>query len=143
MITSAAVLVCALEILGRSPSELPRIELVAAPAMAASGVEGFVRPDSGVITLLTDSEVFERARDTYCEDVLAVTKLASIIAHEEWHVRYGADEGGAYEAQLDALARAGVPPDSALYANVRKSMHHVLRAAPRWTRTQRPEVSLR
>ena len=55
-----------MEILGRSPSTLPLIALVRAPAGMSSAVEGFVRPGSAVISLVTDSEVFEAALDSGC-----------------------------------------------------------------------------
>jgi hypothetical protein len=58
---------------------------------------------------------------------LALKKLASIIAHEAWHVRHGPDERGAYEAQLTALMFVGVEPGSALYSGVVKSMQATLK----------------
>jgi hypothetical protein len=88
MISAAAVVVCALKVLGRSPSTLPPIALVRGPAGISSAVQGFVRPGPGVISLVTDSEVFEAALDSGCRAYTAIVKLASIIAHEEWHVRY-------------------------------------------------------
>ena len=55
-------------------------------------------------------------------------KLASILIHEERHMRYGEDEDGAYHAQLTTLALLGLPPDSAVYVSVQKSMLAVLKA---------------
>ena len=121
--SAAAVLVCALDVLGRSPSTLPTIELLSSrPPGVASNVEAFVRPGSGVISLLTTSEVFETALRSECSSYDAVHKLASIIVHEEWHVLNGADEHGAYNAQLTALLRLGVAADSGLYRGVVRSM---------------------
>ncbi len=50
--STVMVLVCALELLGRSAAALPPIELVAGPPPgAAANVEAFVRAGSGVISL--------------------------------------------------------------------------------------------
>jgi hypothetical protein len=46
--------------------------------------------------------------------------VASVIVHEEWHLRHGRDERGAYVAQLTALAMLGAP--SPLITDVRRSM---------------------
>jgi hypothetical protein len=102
-----------------------------APRDVAANVEGFVRAGSGVISLVTDSDVFETAQRGHCRDYRALVKLASIIAHEEWHVRHGADEAGAYQAQLDALADLGVPLASALHVGVQRAMFIVLDEGPR------------
>ena len=132
MISAASVLVCALEVLGRASATLPPIELVAvAPRHASAHVEAFVPPGGRTIFLLTSSAVFEAARDSQCRDLNAVKKLASILVHEQWHVRYGDDERGAYEAQLAALLRFGVDPGSALYYGVVRSMAAVLAARSR------------
>ena len=57
----------------------------------------------------------------------ALRKLASILVHEEWHLRYLADERRAYEAQLDELLRLGEKPDEPLYRGVMRAMRTVLR----------------
>jgi hypothetical protein len=57
-------------------------------------------------------------------------KLASILAHEEWHVKHGPDERAAYEAQLTTLIRLGVQPGSSLYIGVVRSMLTVLKKRP-------------
>ena len=59
------------------------------------------------ISILTSAEAFEEARRSECRAYDAVAKVASIVAHEEWHVRHGGDERGAYEAQLATLVRLG------------------------------------
>src|SRR5215216_5416371 len=121
------VLVCALELLGRSAAALPPIELVAAqPPGVAANVEAFVRAGSGVISLVTSSEAFEQARRSECRAYDAVAKVASIVAHEEWHVRHGGDERGAYEAPLATLVRLGVSLTSRVFAGVMRSMQVVL-----------------
>jgi hypothetical protein len=126
MTSAAVVLVCALELLGRSGASLPRIELIRAPSVVDENVEAFVVAGEQTIWIITTSEVFEVAARSACRDDQAVAKVASIIAHEEWHVLHGADERGAYEAQLATLVRLGVPPQSPVYLEVLRSMRVVL-----------------
>lgn len=124
--TTAMVLVCALQVLGRSAASLPPIELVTRPLPGvAPNVEGFVRGGSGVISVLTTSDVFAAARLGDCASD-AVTKLASIVAHEEWHVLHGGDERGAYEWQLQTLVRLGVSATGSLFQGVIRAMRVVL-----------------
>ena len=125
MWSAAAVLVCALELLGRSPEAFPSIRLLdAAPPDASASVEGFVRAGDPTIYLIASSAPFLTARaSTYrCGERDALRKIASIVIHEEWHVRNGADERGAYQAQLMALMRMGVPQDGPLYTGVTRAM---------------------
>jgi hypothetical protein len=125
--STAMVLVCALQLLGRSAAALPPIELVAtAPPGIAANVDAFVRAGSGVISILTTTETFAEARRSDCRAYDAVAKVASIIAHEEWHVLHGGDEQGAYEAQLATLVRLGVSLTSRVFAGVVRSMQVVL-----------------
>ena len=128
MTDAAAVVLCALALLGRSPETMPRIELVDLALFelmmeGSSSIEGYVVRGSGTITVVTSSAAFRAAR---CGNRRSLVKLASIVAHEEWHVRCGGDERGAYEAQLAALVRLGAGPDTAVYQNVSPTMHHVL-----------------
>jgi hypothetical protein len=121
------VLACALDMLGRSAASLPPIELLAErPPGVDRNVEAFVRPGSGIISILATSAVFEKAVRSRCGAYDAVAKLASIIAHEEWHVRHGGDERGAYEEQLATLSRLAIHPNSGLYTGVLRSMLVVL-----------------
>src|SRR5688572_31105414 len=59
--------------------------------------------------LLTTSEAFRTAlkAQTRCGNRNALRKLASILVHEEWHLRHGSDEEGAYSAQLTTLTMLG------------------------------------
>jgi hypothetical protein len=121
------VLVCALELLGRSVAALPPIDLIAVPPPGvAANVDAFVRAGSGVISLVTTTEAFAEARRSECRSYDAVAKVASIVAHEEWHVLHGGDERGAYEAQLATLVRLGVSLTSRVFAGVMRSMQVVL-----------------
>ena len=128
MTPAAMVLVCAIGLLGRSPESLPRIKLVdVRPAHASVNVEAFVERGVDTIYLLTTSAVFRSALQakTRCGNMGALRKLASIIVHEEWHVRHGGDEEGAYAAQLTTLTMLG-ERDTAVYNSVHRSMAAVL-----------------
>ena len=133
MLSAASVLVCALETLGRAPGALPPIQFVdVAPREASAHVEAYVPPNASTIFLLTTSAVFRAVQRSDCTNLGASLKLASIIVHEEWHVRHGTDERGAYQAQLDALIRLGARIDGVLFQGVMRSMETVLAArAPR------------
>ena len=48
--------------------------------------------------------------------------IASVLVHEEWHVRYGGDEAGAYAAQLLTLIALNAGPGNPLYDEVTRSM---------------------
>jgi len=123
--SAATVLACALSLLGRSERHFHPINLVEiAPAGSSRNVEGFVTHDPGTIHVLTSSAVFRdaAASRSHCGAREALAKIASIIVHEEWHLRNGADERGAYQAQLTALAAIGFNEDSRVHWAVRRSM---------------------
>ena len=129
MFSAAAVLVCALDVIGRPINTFPPIQFVGvAPPEASQHVEAFVRPGSGVISIVVSAPAFRGARESECMHRDDVVKVASVIIHEEWHVRHGADERGAYEAQLAALMRFGVQPGSALHYGVVRAMLKVIDA---------------
>jgi hypothetical protein len=110
MVSAATVVVCALSLLGRSPDSTVPIRFVDTPPPGASRhIEAFVTHDPDVIYLLTTSAVFRDARQagTPDRDLEAFRKIASIIVHEEWHLRHGPDEESAYQAQLIALMSLG------------------------------------
>jgi hypothetical protein len=121
-----AVLVCAIELLGRTPASMPPIELVEVPPIGVSrNAEAFVRHNEGIIYVVTSTSAF---RDASCLRARSLIKLASILAHEEWHVRKGPDERSAYEAQLMTLLRLGAGPDTTLFQGVARAMRTVLKA---------------
>lgn len=125
------VLVCVLTLLGGEARNLPPIELVdVRPADASPTAEGFTRPGTKRIYLLTRTAVFEAAtrKEHWDADSLPFVKLASIIMHEAWHVRNGPDERGAYQAQLMTLGRLGAGAGSGLHRSVYNSMLVVLKA---------------
>jgi hypothetical protein len=126
MTGAAAVLVCAIELLGRSPASMPPIEMVASPPLDVSpNADAFVRTDNATIHVVTSTAAFKNAR---CGNRRSLLKLASILVHEEWHVRNGSDERGAYDAQLLTLLRLGEPLTSPVYQSVYRAMQTVMRA---------------
>jgi hypothetical protein len=134
MWTAASVLACALSVLGRSEQSMPPIELIdIAPPGVSVGAEAFVSLDSRTIYLITSSSVFQDAlkERKHCSDSVIMRKLASILAHEEWHVRHGPDERAAYEQQLITLIRLGIQPGSGMYRSVQVSMQRVIEARKR------------
>ena len=145
MLAAAAVVVCALDLLGRSSgSTIPIRLLDTAPAGASAGVEAFVTRNPDTIFLITSSEVFRTAQRGYAEPGApeACRKIASIIVHEEWHLLHGADEENAYLAQLTALKMLGA--ESATMVSVRLSMTAVLaEQRRRAAATRRLAASLR
>ena len=125
MWSAEVILVCALGVLGRAPSTFPPIELVnTRPLGVSAHAEGFVRSGEHRIYLLTNTEVFRSAQasDGRCGDFRAVRKIASILIHEEFHLRHPGDEKGAYAAQLTALASMGIGYTHPVYVGVRRSM---------------------
>ena len=119
--------------LGRSERHFHPINLVeVAPLGVSRNAEGFVTHDPGTIHVLTSSAVFRQATESrnHCGAREAVAKIASIIVHEEWHLRNGADERGAYLAQLTALAALGFSESSPVHWAVRRSMLARLQKPP-------------
>ena len=140
MWTAASVLACALSVLGRG-ADMPRIELIdVAPPYVSNGAEAFVRRDNLTIYLITSSSVFQTALKSRvgCSASTEMQKLASILAHEAWHVRHGPDEKSAYEYQLITLIQLGVSPESGTYRSVQVSMLRVLEARKR-NKRNKPE----
>ena len=129
MLSAAAVLVCALELLGRPATSFAPIVLIdARPSDVSSTAEAFVRRDPDTIYVLTDTPVFRAAQSAGRE---ALLKVASILVHEQWHILNGTDEEGAYQAQLMSLYMMGVPYNRPIAAQVRKAMFVVVKARKR------------
>jgi hypothetical protein len=59
----------------------------------------------------------------------AIRKIASVLVHEEWHVRHGSDEAGAYAAQLTTLVALDAGPGHPVYYEVTRSMQATIRAS--------------
>ena len=129
MWNAATVLVCALDLLGRSAATFPPIVLLAErPPDVSHIAEAFTRSGAQAIYVLTSSGTFRSIQraDYRCGDLDAVRKLASILVHEEVHLRNGPDEREAYQAQLATLVRLGAPPGSPAFSSVVRSMKVVL-----------------
>jgi hypothetical protein len=129
MFNAASALVCALAMLNRSEATMPPIEILdTAPPYVSVGTEAFVRQSTGTIYVIGSSVVVRDASGSRgrCGDPQAVKKLASILVHEEWHLKHRGDERGAYYRQLIALQELGIKPGSAVYRDVQLSMQRVL-----------------
>lgn len=143
MSAASVVLVCALDLLGRSPQHLPRIEMLdRRPPGVSASVAAFADPRAGVIYLIASAPPFSVARAAQssaatCHEPDALKLVASLIVHEEWHLKHGADERGAYYAQLMELQRLGLGPGRWPYATVKRAMQTVLEAQSKRGRTER------
>ena len=134
MWTVQSVFLCALSLLGRSAQNFPPTQFIDKPPLGMSRLAVGYTIHQGAdthIVLVTSIAAFRDARDgtTPCSDAEAIREIAGVLAHEEWHVRHGVDEAGAYDAQLRALLLAGAPLDGGLYPKVEKSKAAVLAAA--------------
>jgi hypothetical protein len=129
------VLVCALELLGRSASTFPPIEILERkPSTLSANATAFADYDTRVIYLIATEPPFSIARAAQgsakeCRGRDALRLVASTIVHEEWHLEHGRDERGAYEAQLMALQLLGVDPSGPTYRTVKLAMASVLEHA--------------
>lgn len=142
MWSAAAVLACALTMLGRSERHFHPINLVeTAPRGASRNVEAFVTRNPDVIHIVTSAAMFQEVvRYRYeCGPRAAVAKVASLLVHEEWHLQHGADEREAYSAQLTALAALGFDESSVLYGGVKRSMLARLAKPPQIARMGTPD----
>ena len=131
---AAMVLICALDLLGRGADRLPPIRILdRPPAGVSANANGFVNVHENVIYLIASAPAFRMAQMArpspgHCRGRDAVQVVASIIVHEEWHPKNGADERGAYEAQLTALIRLGVGSSRWAYRSVVRAMSSVREA---------------
>jgi len=132
MWTAETVLVCALTLLHRSVESFPPIELVdARPPYVSANVDAYVPVGGARIYVLTTTPAFTRARraNYKCGELNAIRKIASVLVHEEWHVRHGSDEAGAYAAQLTTLVALDAGPGNPVYYEVTRSMQATIRAS--------------
>ena len=125
MLAAAAVVACALNLLGRSQPIAPIKLLSTRPPEASPSAEAFVTRDPPTIYLITSTAAFDDARSETANRLDGCRKVASIIVHEEWHLQHGADEQGAYYAQITALSAMGASPVQ--ISDVRRAMFAVLR----------------
>ena len=137
MSAAEIVVVCALELLGRSASQFPRIEILETkPPTLSANATAFADLDKRVIYLITSEPPFSIAMEAQsspkeCRALDALRMVAGVIIHEEWHLQHGRDERGAYYAQLMALHLLGLGPGTSAYRSVKLAMGSVLRTGPR------------
>ncbi len=90
MPSAAAVVACALALLGaKRGARCPRsCWWRHRPKHASIQAEAFVSCPIRTIYVVTSSPVFREAMASRseCSDSLSLKKLASILAHEEWHI---------------------------------------------------------
>jgi len=147
MSVASFVLVCALELMGRSAEQLPPIIIVEHPADATVHAVAFVRRGEHAIYIIDSSPVFRAAMDANrelrgCRELELLRLIASTIAHEEWHLLHGPDERGAYYAQLTELQRIGSDPGRWAYDSVKRSMRATLKELERRTERARAAAQL-
>jgi hypothetical protein len=118
--------------LGRSADRLPPLRVVeTSPPGVSPTAQAFINRIDGSIYLIASAPAFREVQDAQtqgrsrCGSRRARGMLASVVVHEEWHLRFGPDEKGAYQAQLMELARLGMAmtPES---HSVTRSMAAVL-----------------
>jgi hypothetical protein len=135
MAGATAVVACTLALLGRSADSMPPIRLIEAPpAHVSTNAEAFVWSGEAMIYVITSAPAF---RDARCRSQESLVKLASVLVHEEWHVRHGGDEGGAYDAQLMTLLFLGARMDSQVYRGVLRSRRAVVNSRLRTAMSSR------
>jgi hypothetical protein len=140
MWTAETVLVCALTLLHRRVDSFPPIEFVAhRPQYVSVNADAYVPIGDSRIYLITTSRAFVRARRALyrCGELDALRKIASVLVHEEWHVRNGSDEEGAYAAQLTTLVSLDAGPGNPVYTEVTRSMRARLRRSRETARVSR------
>jgi hypothetical protein len=140
MSAAAVVLACALDLLGRSASQLPAIRVLdTAPFPVSPNAQAFINRSESVIYLIASAPAFREAMVAQarsrgrgqCEPRNALKMIASVIVHEEWHLLNGPDERGAYQAQLTTLHWLGLGAGSWAASDVTRSMHATLSRASR------------
>jgi hypothetical protein len=125
------VLVCALELLGRSADRLPRIEILPTrPSVVSANAAAFVNSAVGTIYLIASAPPFSAAaaqmKGRECRTSDELKAIAGIVTHELWHLEHGPDEREAYLAELSELNRLGVGPGRGPYINALRSMRAAL-----------------
>jgi hypothetical protein len=138
--TSAlAIVTCALSLLGRANNSFPPIRLVeTVPVWHSPHAEAFVTRSPDQIVIVTRSDVFIEARRLGCVgSTPAIRKIASILVHEEAHLRDHANEETAYAKQLQTLSRLNLGPGTQTYRSVEISMRAVARSIAKGVDTKR------
>lgn len=133
MSASEMVLVCALGLLGRSAGDLPPITVLATrPTVVSAQADAFIDRTTGTIYLIASAPAFSsamasaRSHRRPCDELEGIRMVASIIAHEAWHLERHGTESEAYLAQLTELHRLGLGPGTPEHTSVRRAMNTVV-----------------
>jgi hypothetical protein len=135
-VSSAVVVLCALEMLGRSAERFPRIRVLEErPAGISSNADDYAEAKARIVYLIAAAPSFRLARSTQsarspCGNRRAVKVVASILVHEEWHLKHDANEKDAYLAQLTTLNQLRLGPGTPEYAAVQRTMLSVIGKSP-------------
>jgi hypothetical protein len=111
--SAETVFVCALALLGRPEQSFPAVQFIEkVPVGVSPSAEAYVLVEEKRVVLITSTWAFRVAEHAQyqCGRMDALRQIAGVLAHEEWHVRHGLDEEGAYDAQLTALTSVGAGP---------------------------------
>jgi hypothetical protein len=112
---------------GPSVARLPIVLAATPPDGASDGVEAWEirKPDGQMqIGVYRESAAFRCASGLILENYQCLLKVASAIVHEAWHYNHGANEAGAYEAQIAFLVLNG--GSSAQVAGVRRARERIV-----------------
>lgn len=127
MDAAEVLLVCALDLLGRSRDTFPIIRIVQErPAGVSDRAVAFVDRRDRSINLVAASPPLREAiaaveRFRGCRHRADAAIVAGILAHEEWHLRHGPDEAAAYANQLTTLHALGFGPGTSVYHGVQRA----------------------
>ena len=112
---------------GPTVARLPIVLAATPPDGASDGVEAWVirKPDGQLqIGVYRESAAFRCASGLILQNYQCLLKVASAIVHEAWHYKHGADESGAYEAQIAFLVLNG--GSSAQVSGVRRARERIV-----------------
>ena len=129
MPTAAFVLGCALDLLANAKPLAPIVLVAERPPSAAMHTAAFVREGEPTIYLVASSLPVRAAIRAAsagpgggCDRSRELIVLASVLAHEDWHVQHPGDEVGAYLNQLTTLQFLGLDLFSREANEVRRAM---------------------
>ena len=101
----------AIQLAGLGLARLPIVLAATPPDGSSDGVEAWViRKRNGQvhqIGVYRESAAFRCASGLIQQNYQCLLKVASAIVHEAWHYNHGADEIGAYDAQIAFLVLNG------------------------------------
>ena len=138
MPTAAFVLGCALDLLANARPLAPVVLVAERPPSASPHTAAFVREGEPTIYLVASSLPVRAAiRAAHagpgggCDRSRELIMLASVLAHEGWHLQHPGDEVGAYLQQLTTLQFLGLDLFSREANEVRRAMRAGLAAQNR------------